>query len=105
MYSGYFEGLAPKEGISWESHLFGAFSGLIVAFVLKNIKEEDENEGENEEPKSAKKLFFEEDTFLITKAEKARILEEQRIAYLLEQQKIERQLEEDRLKESGKSTG
>jgi membrane associated rhomboid family serine protease len=101
MYGGYFEGLAPKEGISWESHLYGAITGLVVAFVFKNIKEEGEEEDKNDEPKSVRRAFFGEDTFLITKVEKARILEAQRLANLLELQRIAQ--EEARLKESNEN--
>jgi membrane associated rhomboid family serine protease len=37
LYGGMFYGVLPSEGhISWESHLMGLLSGLIVAFILKN---------------------------------------------------------------------
>jgi len=37
LYGGMFYGVLPTEGrISWESHLMGLFSGLLVAFFLKN---------------------------------------------------------------------
>ncbi len=43
LYSGYFYGLVPLEnGVSWESHLFGALVGVLVAFVFKSVIEEDE---------------------------------------------------------------
>ena len=32
VYSGYFHGLTPEEGVSWESHLFGGLSGAFFAF-------------------------------------------------------------------------
>lgn len=45
MYSGYFHGIVPnKEGVSWESHLFGGFVGIFVAFLFKNVREDDEAE-------------------------------------------------------------
>jgi hypothetical protein len=45
MYSGYFYGILPnKEGVSWESHLFGGIVGIFTAFLFKNIQEEDEKE-------------------------------------------------------------
>ncbi len=37
LYGGMFYGVLPQDGhISWESHLMGLMSGLIVAFFLKN---------------------------------------------------------------------
>ncbi len=101
MYSGYFEGLAPREGISWESHLYGAFSGLLLAFVFKNIKETAEEDLEHNESASVKSPFFAEDTFLITKVERARILEAQRIAHMLEQQRIAQLREDEKRRQMG----
>ena len=43
MYSGYFLGIVPgQEGISWESHLFGALAGILVSFIFKDVREPDE---------------------------------------------------------------
>lgn len=43
LYSGYFYGLLPlNEKISWESHLFGALVGILVAYIFKGQIEEDE---------------------------------------------------------------
>jgi len=43
LYSGYFYGLVPlKDGVSWESHLFGALVGVLIAFIFKEIIEDDE---------------------------------------------------------------
>lgn len=43
LYSGYFLGIVPfKEGVSWESHLFGAIVGILIAFVFKGMIEPDE---------------------------------------------------------------
>ena len=40
VYASFFEGILPqKEGVSWESHLFGALVGIFVAFLFKNTKE------------------------------------------------------------------
>jgi membrane associated rhomboid family serine protease len=37
LYGGMFYGVLPQDGhISWESHLMGLFSGLIVALIMKN---------------------------------------------------------------------
>ncbi len=72
MYSGYFYGLLPnQEGISWESHLFGGFVGIIVAFIFRGMIERDEivtdpwaNESEDEA------YFLDRDTFELTKWER-----------------------------------
>lgn len=63
---GYFAGLVPgQDGISWESHLFGAITGILVSFILKNNIEKDEKEqdpweGEDYTPN---KYFLERDSF------------------------------------------
>ncbi|MFT4532681.1 MAG: membrane associated rhomboid family serine protease [Saprospiraceae bacterium] len=42
-FGSYFHGIVPnKEGVSWESHLFGGLVGIFTAFLFKNVKEEDE---------------------------------------------------------------
>lgn len=67
LYSGYFMGIVPNEpGISWESHLFGALVGILVAYAFRKQIEEEEaideytHEDEDEEHES---FFFERDTF------------------------------------------
>ncbi len=73
LYSGYFAGVLPtKEGISWESHLFGALAGLMVAFLVKGIVEDDDKkenpwEGEEDEPQN---YLLPRDVFEKTKAER-----------------------------------
>ena len=43
LYSGYFYGLLPlNEKISWESHLFGALVGVLIAYLFKGQIEDDE---------------------------------------------------------------
>lgn len=44
IYSGYLWGVLPlKDGVSWESHLFGAIVGIIVAYIhRKNIEPDEE---------------------------------------------------------------
>ena len=38
MYGGVVWGILPgQEGISWESHLSGALSGLLSAYLFRNI--------------------------------------------------------------------
>ena len=34
-YGGMVLGFFPKKGVSWESHLFGAVSGVLIAFVYR----------------------------------------------------------------------
>jgi len=70
MYSGYFPGIVPGEaGISWESHLFGACSGILIAWIYKGRIEPDEvpPPAEPEEPSH---YFLERDTFERTLAER-----------------------------------
>ena len=43
LYSGYIAGVFPgQEGISWESHLLGAIVGMLVAFIVRNVREQHE---------------------------------------------------------------
>jgi membrane associated rhomboid family serine protease len=43
LYSGYFPGIVPgEEGVSWESHLYGAITGILIAWIFKGKIEEDE---------------------------------------------------------------
>ncbi|MBK8698639.1 MAG: rhomboid family intramembrane serine protease [Saprospiraceae bacterium] len=78
VYSSYFDGIKPREGISWESHLFGAFAGIIFAFVLKNIKEEGEDAEEKRPPDAEDQTYFlPRDTFEYTKAQRAQMLAEE----------------------------
>jgi membrane associated rhomboid family serine protease len=38
LYGGMIWGIFPgKPGISYESHLFGAVTGIVLAFVLRNL--------------------------------------------------------------------
>ena len=36
IYGGMIIGFLPKQGISWQSHLYGALSGAVIAFILRN---------------------------------------------------------------------
>lgn len=83
LYSGMFLGVLPnQEGISWQSHLFGAFAGIFAAYWFKNDIEKDEQpksyawELEEEQTTS----FFERDTFQKTKQQ--RMEEERRRGWL-----------------------
>lgn len=64
--SGIFAGFQPTEGVSWESHLYGAMSGIVFAFVFKSVNKDIEKNV----LKSEKSKFFLADTFQYTKAEK-----------------------------------
>jgi membrane associated rhomboid family serine protease len=86
-YSGMFVGILPdQEGVSWESHLLGSIVGIFVSFWYKGEMEEDEvhehNPFENESLEE-KTYFLPEDTFEMTKSERAfKIAEAQRLAQL-----------------------
>ncbi len=87
LYSGYFLGLLPdQEGISWESHLFGAIIGIVVSFIFKSTIEEDEvprpSPWADEDP-SAQHYFLPRDAFVYTKAQRE----------ALRQAEIQRQLQ------------
>lgn len=58
MILGVFPG---QEGISWESHLLGAISGMIIAFLFKNIEEEEDIASRNRRTAFEK---YERDYFL-----------------------------------------
>ena len=73
MYGGYIEGILPnKEGISWESHLFGLLVGAFTAFLFKNVKEEDEMERPDPwaDERGKESYFLPRDAFEITKEER-----------------------------------
>ncbi len=64
LYSGMFLGILPnQEGVSWESHLFGAISGMYCAFLFRNELEEETSSPDNEEDEEGKVFFFDRDTF------------------------------------------
>lgn len=74
LYSGMFVGIVPnQEGISWESHLYGALVGIFVAFVTKSaIEPEKKYDDWDEEEDLDKAYFLPRDTFDKTKIERAR---------------------------------
>jgi len=88
LYSGMAAGVLPnQDGISWESHLFGALVGLYVAYLYKNEIEPDSEYGldnpwvrKNRFPEEEGQYFLERDTFEKTKAEKRLELEKLREA-------------------------
>jgi len=73
MYGGYFHGIVPnKDGVSWESHLFGGFVGIFTAFLFKNVKEDDEIEKEDpwKDEIGNEQYFLPRDVFEKTKEER-----------------------------------
>lgn len=59
LYSGMFIGILPDQpGISWESHLLGGLTGILVAYLFRIPREEDPEE---DAPPAAP--FFRSDTF------------------------------------------
>jgi len=76
LYHGMFEGILPtKEGISWESHLFGAFVGIFTSYFYKEELEADEQPKPDpfadEVPQAQRPYFLPRDTFEMTKQERA----------------------------------
>ncbi len=73
MYGSYFHGIVPtKEGVSWESHLFGGMVGIFTAFLFKNVKEDDEAERHDPwaDERGNEEYFLPRDTFEMTKEER-----------------------------------
>lgn len=72
LYSGYIAGVLPyKEGVSWESHLLGAITGLLVSFFFKNILEADEIKTDPWANESTEgQYFFSRDIFDKTKEQR-----------------------------------
>jgi len=50
LYGGMVWGILPVQtDISWESHLYGAMAGLLLAFIYRGQNPHQEEEGEEEE--------------------------------------------------------
>lgn len=60
IYGGMVGGFIPMQGISWQSHLFGFISGLIIAFILRRVDVPPPHEFELEE-KEPEVHFFDRD--------------------------------------------
>lgn len=59
LYSGMFLGISPdQEGISWEGHLMGAFSGIYAAFLFRNQIEALEKERYSWEVEEERTTYF-----------------------------------------------
>lgn len=72
-FGSYFHGIVPnKEGVSWESHLFGGLVGIFTAFLFKNVKEDDETEKVDPWANEigTEQFFLPRDTFEKTKQER-----------------------------------
>jgi len=93
-YSGMFVGVLPnQEGISWESHLYGAFVGIFAAYFFKEEIEPDEEEkiySYEKEEEIVGAYFLDRDVFEKTKAERQQeMLERRRQAAIEAQRKID----------------
>ena len=73
VYGGYFDGLKPQEGVSWESHLLGSIVGIVLGFILKGIDDEKEEIVENLQSISRER-FLPADAFVYTKEDRARMV-------------------------------
>lgn len=79
LYAGFFEGIIPgKEGISWEGHLMGGISGILIAWLYRKSIEADEVEVEVEEEPEEKQYFLPRDTFDMTMAQRRALAEQRR---------------------------
>lgn len=85
LYSGFIWGVLPyQEGISWESHLFGAFAGIFVAYWYKEEIERDEEPkplpdwATKEENPLEQPFFLDREVFNKTKEERRREAEQRR---------------------------
>ena len=57
MYGGMLIGFIPQQGISWQSHLYGALSGIFIAFVLRKKDLPPPHEFELEKAEEEKHFF------------------------------------------------
>lgn len=87
-YGGLAAGIVPgQEGISWESHLYGAVIGALAGYLFRNDLEDHEIRTRAEKAArrrpTPKEHFLPPDAFSLTKQERAqRLAEEQRAAEL-----------------------
>jgi membrane associated rhomboid family serine protease len=93
LHASFFEGFLPKEGISWQSHFYGAILGMVLSFVVKSIHEPWETELV-ENNKEEKEKYLLSDVFQYTKVERYQkyIEEQERLA-------LEREMEEQASRE------
>ncbi|HWB62075.1 MAG TPA: rhomboid family intramembrane serine protease [Chitinophagales bacterium] len=57
VYGGMIAGFFKKEGISWQSHLYGAISGVIIAFFFRNHNLPEPVDFHNESTEPEKHFF------------------------------------------------
>ncbi len=95
LHSSFFEGFMPKEGISWQSHLYGALIGMVMSFIVKSVQEPWEKE--EVANKEVRNSYFRQDAFDLTKAERYAL-------YVAEQERIARENEQIYLDGIEKST-
>lgn len=72
-YQGFFTGLIPKDGVSWESHLFGALSGIFAAYFYKDFIEKDEEKvipSWEKEAANSERYFLPRDVFEKTRRQR-----------------------------------
>jgi len=103
-YQGFFSGLVPKDGVSWESHLYGALAGIFASYYYKDFIESDERKEKPSwelEPPAASKYFFPRDIFEKTKHQRRQEALALRAAQL---QKIE-ELKQAKLNEERRRLG
>lgn len=78
LYAGFFEGIVPgKQGISWEGHLMGGISGILIAWLYRKAIEADEIEPEYHPEPEERHYFLPRDTFDMTMAERRALRERQ----------------------------
>ena len=71
---------AVKEGISWESHFYGALMGIFIAWLFRHTRElEEPPKKPLSLPDPEREYFLPRDTFELTKEERERnrLLEEE----------------------------
>jgi len=79
LYGSYVFGVLPnQEGISWESHLCGGLVGILVAYWMRDSRENDEEERDpwKDEP-ADHGYFLPRDTFEMTRAEREQLRQQQ----------------------------
>ena len=57
VYGGMIWGFVPQPGVSWQSHLYGSISGVIIAFVFRKRDLPEPTEIEMEQVEEDKHFF------------------------------------------------
>ena len=58
LYGGMVAGFVPTQGVSWQSHLYGAMSGIFIAYLVRN---KDTPASQETETQEVEKHFFDEE--------------------------------------------